>query len=201
MSSPDYPELSRTLWLSDPLLAFELGVQLAVERWSVLDICLLQSSSSGESDREQFIDCLIEWFESNNGELDIDEVADYLYETVKESWSTELEDESDYQLARLVGQLWKDCVKLKQFDGVLKMCSEQEKYIQTAEIIRKKQEEIEKKMNENQETEEEQEEEQEEKSQEESESVVVDASVADLKLSADEDGWTTVNAKGKGKKK
>lgn len=127
-------------WRKDPVLAFELGVELAVKRWEVLNLAIENGWGSNHSYnesialREELIDNLIQWFIDNNGDeinsnsnkipsnrLYWDDISEYLLSTISTVFHTNIADESDIWLSKLLVQLYSDCFDKQDFNGIFKM--------------------------------------------------------------------------------
>jgi hypothetical protein len=209
-------------WQEDPALAFELGVELAFDGWEVLNLSILNGWAGGETQaknlREEFIDNTIEWFLSNTGnnKLFQDEVSDYLYETLQQQFKVEAEDDSADWLAKLLCTLYTDCIEKKSFSGVFKMIENSNKLKEKLAASRENNKSGDR------------EEEKQESSEEENSGADEEVNAAAIRVAeqvqrmninsnndnsinnteeesapqlVDEDGWTTIPSKGKGKNK
>ncbi len=97
------PPPSRELeWQSNPQSAFELGTELAFERWEVLTMAVENGwcggVEKGQQLREELIDSTIEWFLNANERLYWDEVSEFLYEALLNEFHVDAQDQSEEQV-------------------------------------------------------------------------------------------------------
>jgi len=108
-------------WSKNPLLAFELGMRLAFERWEVLRIAIEMGwTRDGIEKRDALCDAVIKMFIEQKGEVDPDELEDFLAQRVLDDFNTDAQDGSVERTAKLARVLWQDCQK-KDFTGLKKM--------------------------------------------------------------------------------
>eukprot|EP00461_Guttulinopsis_vulgaris_P004640 UN04642 len=106
-------------WKKDPFEAFKHGVAVTFLLWSALQIIIQQElvhEADGMSDVFEFD--TINFFIENRGKIQPEELADYFNHTISRQFFTILDDGSCLEVAKIICQLYDDCVRKQDFTGL-----------------------------------------------------------------------------------
>ncbi|PVV00881.1 hypothetical protein BB560_004721 [Smittium megazygosporum] len=93
--------------------AFIEGVNIIFRDWTALDMAVKNGWGGPDSldKRDWFIDVIIDVFDKRGSKIDEDYIQDMLEQIMEDEFECILEDDSPYQVAKLVCQLFRSCIK------------------------------------------------------------------------------------------
>ncbi|KAL1926860.1 hypothetical protein VTP01DRAFT_5506 [Rhizomucor pusillus] len=94
-------------------LAFEEGVTYIFKAWTALKLAVEQEWGGIESaeKRDWMIETIVDYFGKHGKKLDVDDVEPILEQIMADEFQTILEDDSAYQVAKHLVELFRQCIQ------------------------------------------------------------------------------------------
>eukprot|EP00455_Lapot_gusevi_P022138 TRINITY_DN2305_c0_g2_i1.p1 TRINITY_DN2305_c0_g2~~TRINITY_DN2305_c0_g2_i1.p1 ORF type:complete len:213 (+),score=60.89 TRINITY_DN2305_c0_g2_i1:66-704(+) len=118
---------ARPNWDANPLQSFSTGVRCAIELWDVLNMAIAGGwgdsvEFDAEEQRTQVVQMVVDLFTMNEGQVERNDIEDFLDEMLTQNYETEAHDGSVQAIANTFLVLYRDCVVRREYRVLTKLC-------------------------------------------------------------------------------